>query len=231
MDLMTAVWSAASLLPPVSTGAGAAYQAMFLSLRRVILGRTLTMTALDEDVRLTVSEVVSLLDPHRLISGRLDVRVRATDIHWGDDDFGAASVVLHNVTLRPGAPPVVFAAPIEVTLDVPAATVDALLRRAAPELSGDIDDDGVARLRWLRRPGWGNVEVDIDLDPQVSVASLRVTPRAVTLAGRRINVPVGRQVHHFPLHRLPPEVQVTGVQTCPGVLRVHALLAAWQHPR
>ena len=53
MDVMTAVWSAATLLPSVSTGTGAAYQALFLTLRRVILGRTLTMNvgrrAADDD--------------------------------------------------------------------------------------------------------------------------------------------------------------------------------------
>src|SRR6185369_9820055 len=62
MDVMTAVWSAATLLPPVSTGAGAAYQAMFIALRRVVLGRTLTMQAAGEPLAMTVTDVVSLLN-------------------------------------------------------------------------------------------------------------------------------------------------------------------------
>lgn len=230
MDVMTAAWSAASLLPPVSTGTGAAYQTLFLALRRVILDRTLTMTAAGDEVQMTVTEVVSLLDPYHVLVGRLDIRLRVSDIRWGEDDFGEANVVLRNVQLRPGAPPVVFAAPVEVTLDVPGATVDALLRRARPELSGVIDDDGVARLHWARHPGWGNVEVDVDLDDSRSVAVLRVAARALTLAGRRLRVPAGRQPYHFELHRLPAEVQLTGVETAPGVLRLHALIAEWQHP-
>src|SRR6478609_6242546 len=90
MDVMTAVWSTATLLPSVSTGTGAAYQALFLTLRRVILGRTLTMK---------VTEVVSLLDPYLLISGRLDVRLTVTGVNWGERDLGYANVVLRNVQL------------------------------------------------------------------------------------------------------------------------------------
>ena len=86
MDVVTAVWSAADLLP-VRPGTGAAYQALFLALRRVILGRTLTTEVAGKPLRLTVHDVVSVLDPVHLIKGRLDVRVSLSGIRWDHYDF------------------------------------------------------------------------------------------------------------------------------------------------
>jgi hypothetical protein len=231
MDVMTAVWSAATLLPRASTGAGAAYQAMFLALRRVILGRTLTMKVAGEPLAMTVADVVSLLDPPLLLSGRLDVRVTVTGINWADSDFGHANVVLRNVQLRPGTPPAVSAAPVEVALHVPAATIGRLVREARPGMSVDIDDEGVARLHWARRPGWGHVEADIDVDDGGAVAAVRVTPRVLTVAGRHWNLPVRTRSYRLALTRLRPDVQLTGVHVGPGTLRVDALLPEWRLPR
>ena len=216
MDVMTAVWSAATLLPSVSTGTGAAYQALFLALRRVILGRTLTMKVAGEPLTMTVTEVVSLLDPYQLISGRLDVRLTVTGINWGESDFGHANVVLRNVQLRRGTPPVVFAAPVEVALHVPGAHDRQSVARARPGMSADIDDDGVARLHWARRPGWGNVEVDIDVDDGSAVAAVRVKPRALIVAGRHWKLPTRRPSYRIALTRLPPDAELTGVRVETG---------------
>ena len=70
MDAMTAVWSAAENLP-LRPGTGAAYQTLFLALRRVALGRTFTTEVAGDRLQVTVGEIVSLLDPLRLIKGRL----------------------------------------------------------------------------------------------------------------------------------------------------------------
>lgn len=235
MDVMTAVWSAASLLPPVSTGTGAAYQALFLALRRVILGRTLTMEVSGEPLTVTVADVVSLLDPYHLVSGRLDVRLALADIHWGESDFGHASVILRAIQLRPGTPPALFAAPVELTLHVPGGTIDSLLRAARPGMWADIDDDAVARLHWARRPGWGNVIVDIEADVDVAddgaAPAVRVIPRALILAGRHWKLPTRTKSYRIPLTLLPPGVRLTGVRLEPGTLRVDALLPEWRMPR
>ena len=230
MDVMTAVWSAATLLPSVSTGTGAAYQALFLTLRRVILGRTLTMNVAGEPLTMTVTEVVSLLDPYLLISGRLDVRLTVTGVNWGERDLGYANVVLRNVQLRPGTPPVVSAAPVEVTLHVPGATIGSLLREARPSMSADVDDDGVARLHWARRPGWGNAVVDIDVDDG-AVAAVRVIPRALIVAGRHWKLPTRMPSYRIALTRLPPGAEITGVGLEPGSLRVASVLPEWRTPR
>ena len=231
MDVMTAVWSAATLLPPVSTGTGAAYQALFLTLRRVILGRTLTMAAAGEPVSMTAAEVVSVMGPLHVIQGRLDVRLTLTDIRWGRLELGDANVVLRYVVLRPGNPPVVQAGPAELTLAVPSHTVATLVRQARPEISVGIGADAVARLHWARRPGWANVELDVDLDRVAAPPALRLTPRVFNVAGRRLTLP-GRTRHFpVPLTRLPADLQLIDVATRPEALRVVAVLPEWRAPR
>lgn len=226
MDVVTAVWSAADLLP-VRPGTGAAYQALFLALRRVILGRTLTTEVAGKPLRLTVHDVVSVLDPVHLIKGRLDVRVSLSGIRWAHYDFDHAEVVLRSVALRPGAPPLVSATPLDIRLDIPSVTLDALLRDARPGMSAEIDDDGTARVRWARRPGWGDVEVDLALDDGPDPA-LRITPRALTVAGRRLRVPAGMRDYRLALTHLPPDVQVTDLRCRPGGLRVYGTLPRWR---
>lgn len=231
MDVMTAVWSAAMLLPAVSTGTGAAYQALFLALRRVILGRTLTMDAAGEPLNMTVTEVVSVLGPLHVIQGRLDIRLALTDIRWGQRQLGTANVVLRNVVLRPGNPPSIKAAPLELTLTIPSRTVDTLVRETRPEVSVEIDDDAVARLHWARRPGWANVELDVDLDRAAAPPVLRLTPRAFNVARRRVHLPGRTQQFPVPLTRLPADLRLIDVATRPAALRVAAVLPEWRVPR
>ncbi len=234
MDLMTAVWSAAEHLP-LRPGTGAAYQTLFLALRRVALGRTFTTDVAGAGLQITVSEIVSLLDPLRLIRGQLDVRVSLVEIRWGDYEFDPSEVVLRRVALRSGTPPVVSAAPVEIRLDVPSATVDAMLRDARPGMSAHIGDDGVVRVRWARRPGWGHVECELGMAGGADGPVLTVSPRALVVAGRRLRVPVGESHrlanYRLALNLLPPGVEVTGVRCRPGVLRVQATLPEWQLPR
>ena len=108
--------------------------------------------------------------------GRLnDVRIAASDIRWEDKHFDHATVMLHNVHMRPSAPPVLVAAPVELTAEVPAAALDDLFRWAAPRLSGQVGGDGIARLRLARRPMLGHIEIDARLDGS---SMLWLRPRA-----------------------------------------------------
>ena len=229
MDAMTAVWSAAEYLP-LRPGTGAAYQTLFLALRRVALGRTFTTDAAGERLQVTVREIVSLLDPVRLIKGQLDIRLSLSEIRWGSYDFDPSEVVLRRVALRSGTPPVVSADLAELRLDIPTATLDAMVQRARPGMSVHIDDEGVARVRWARRPGWGNVECDLTVEAGPP-AVLKVGPRAFMIGGRRWRTPVGMQSYRLALDRLPPGLEVVGVRCRPGVLRVHATMPDWRLPR
>ena len=54
------------------------------------------------------------------------------------------------------APRRLVAAPVELTLDLPAPVLDELFRWAAPRLSGEIGADGIARISLARRKGSGH---------------------------------------------------------------------------
>ena len=77
---------------------------------------------------------------------------------------------------------------------------------------------------------WGNVEVDIDVDDG-AVAAVRVTPRALIVAGRHWKLPARIPSYRIALTRLPPGVELTGVRLEPGHLRVDAVLPEWRMPR
>ena len=60
----------------------------------------------DGDLTLTVTEFDSQLDVRGLSVGQLnDVRLAARDIRWDGSQFDRATAVLHNVHMRPSAPP------------------------------------------------------------------------------------------------------------------------------
>ncbi len=104
-----------------------------------------------------------------------EIRVAASDIEWGDQHLQRAVAVLRNVHIRPGVPPLVIAAPVELSTELPAKVFDDMLRQAAPRLHAQLNADSTARLHWARRPGWGSLEVDVD----VVGTTLWVRPRAL----------------------------------------------------
>jgi transposase len=157
--------SAAAALPPVSSGAAVAYRTLFMTIKQLAVGRTLNVRLDSGEMTLTVTEFDSRLDVRRLAVGQLnDVRLAAADIRWDQRSFSQATLVLHNVHLRPGVPPVLVATPIEVTLEMSSSALDDVFRSAFPRLTGHVDDDGVARLRLSRRPELGALEVDVEVD-------------------------------------------------------------------
>jgi hypothetical protein len=192
VDVVNAVWSTATLLPPVSTGAAAAYRTLYMTARRAVLGRTLTVPLPGGDVRLTVTELSSRLDPRRLALGQgEDVRLTASDIRWQNGVFERATALLRNVQLRPGAPPTLRAQAVELTVEVGSDALADLLASVTRRWTGEIDDAGVVRLRWARRPRWANVEVDAAVEDGPGPVLLRLTPRALAIGTRRWALPGG----------------------------------------
>src|SRR6201991_2367338 len=136
IDMLTSLWSTAAVAP-VSTGAAAAYRTLFTTLRRLVVGRRLTVALDDGDLMLTITEFDSRLDVRGLSVGQLnDVQLAARDICWHGNRFDRATAVLHNVHMKPTAPPVLVAAPVELTIEIPAPVVDDVFRWAGPRLSG-----------------------------------------------------------------------------------------------
>jgi hypothetical protein len=225
IDLLTALWSSAAVVP-VSTGAAAAYRTMFATVRRLVVGRRITI-GLDDGsaVRLTVTGIESRLDVRALAVGQLgDVRVDARDIRHGDNRFDRATALAHDVHVRPGVPPVLVAGPVELTLEIPTRALDTLIGWAAPRFAGEVGADAVARLRLTRRPGWGQLEVDAALDGQ----TLMLTPRAVLRGRRRWRLPAFVPAYPVRLPDLPHGLILTGVAFAPGLVSLSATLPRWQ---
>ena len=127
-------------------------------------------------------------------------------------DSDGATAVLHNVHVRPSAPPVLVAAPVELTLELPATVLDELFRLAAPRLAGEIGPDGIARLRLARRPALGHLEVDANLDG----STLWLKPRGLVLRRRRLRCRSARPAYPVRLPELPHGLQLTASASRPA---------------
>ncbi len=214
LDLLGVVWSSAAAMSP-----------LFTTVRRLVRGRRITVRLDRGDLAMTVTAFDSRLDMRRLAVGQLDdVRLAANDILWGRNKFTHATAVLRNVHLRQGVPPMLVAAPVELSLDIPGATLDELFLTAGNRFFGEVDADGVARVFWARRPGWGNVEVVTELDG----AALFVRPRAVSVARRRWTLPIGTPRYRIQLPELPHGLQLTDVRFEPDLLRLTGIVPEWR---
>ncbi|MCG5433161.1 hypothetical protein LV457_12830 [Mycobacterium sp. MYCO198283] len=225
LDTLGVLWSVAAAVPPVPQAAVLAHHALFATARRLLIGRRVTLCLDDRDLRLTVTGIEAR--SANLAVGRVgEVRVSAADICWAGGTFTVGSAVLHDVVLRPGMPPEVLAAPVELTAVLATDALDGLLRGVSPPsaLTGDIDEHGVARLRWARRPAWGGVEVDAELDGPM----LCLRARGVTVGRRRLPLPPRAPAYRVPLPELPHGLRLTGVGFSPGLLELTGVLPRWR---
>jgi hypothetical protein len=224
IDMLAALWSSAAVAP-VSSGAAAAYRTLFMTVRRLVVGRRLAVRLDDGDLTLIVTEFDSRLDVRALSVGQLnDVRLAARDIWWKSSRFDRAAAVLHNVHMKPTAPPVLVAAPVELTLEIPAPVLDELFRWAAPRLAGEVGEDGVARLRLANRPLLGNVEVEANLDG----STLWLKPRGLVLRQSRWRLPERTPAFPVRLPELPHGLTLTGISFAPGLVRLSGTLPEWR---
>jgi hypothetical protein len=228
LEMLASLWSSTGL-PSVSAGAAQAvavpYRTLFATLQQLLVGRQLTVRIGDHDVTLTVTELESELDPQGLAVGQLgEVRVAARDITWDENRLQSAVAVLRNVHIRPGVPPLVVAAPAELSSELPKDVFDDLLEQVAPQLRSELGEDGTARLRWARRPGWGGLEIDAD----VTGKTLWLRPRAFVTGQRRWKLPVRTPAYQVPLPELPHGLMITGVELASDTLRISGLLPEWR---
>jgi hypothetical protein len=202
-----------------------AYRTLFPAVRHMVVGRRIAVPVDTGELTLTVTELDSRFDVRALSAGRLgDVRLAARDLQWAGHRFDHATAVLHGVRLLPSVPPVLSAAPVELTLDVPTAALDGLFTVAAPRLAGEIGPDGVARLRMAGRPGLGHLEVDAQLDG----ATLWVRPRGVSLRQTRWPLPRLTPAYRVELPTLPHGLQLTALEFAPGLVRLTGTLPQWR---
>jgi hypothetical protein len=232
LEMLGSLWSSTGL-PAVSAGAAfaaaAPYRTLFLTLQQLLVGKEVTVRIGDHDVVLTVTELDSALEPQGLAVGQLgDVRLAVRDIRWGDNlsrnHLQSAVAVLHNLHIRPGVPPLVVSAPAELSTALPANIFDEVLRQAVPQLRGELCEDGNARLRWARRPGWGGLDVDVDAVGK----TLWLRPRALVTGRRRWILPARMPGYQVPLPELPHGLLVTSVRVGVDSLQISGLLPEWR---
>lgn len=224
IDMLSSLWSTAAV-GPVSSGAAMAYRTLFTTVRRLVVGRRLAIRLDNGELTLTVTEFDSRLDVRGLAVGQLnDVRIAARDICWQGNEFEHATAVLHNVHMRPTVPPVLVAAPVDLTLEVPTAALHDLFRWAAPRLAGEVGGDGIARLRMARRPLLGHLEVDARLDG----STLWLRPRVAVLRRSRWTLPAITPAYPVRLPELPHGLRLTGIAFAPDAVHLSASVAEWQ---
>jgi hypothetical protein len=131
---------------------------------------------------------------------------------------------MHNVHVKPTAPPVLVAAPVELTLEIPAPVLDDLFRWAVPRLSGEVGADGIARLRLARRPLLGHVEVDARLDG----STLWLKPHGLTVRQSQWRLPARTPAYPVRLPELPQGLTLTGISFAPGVVCLTGTVPEWR---
>jgi hypothetical protein len=226
LNLLTSLWSLAAVTP-VTGSAAAAYRTLFLTVRRVVVGRRVGVQLDDRELTLTVTEFDSRLDLRALSAGQIgNVRLAARDIRWGDACFERATAVLRNVHIAPSTQPELVAAPVELTVEVPAPALDDLFAWAAPRYRAQVGPDGIARVRLNRRPGLGHLEIDTRLDG----STLWLTPSAVTLGRRRWALPARVPSYPVQLPELPHGLQLTRIGFEPHLLCLQGTLPEWRMP-
>ena len=199
----------------------AAYKTLFVTARQLVVGRRLSVRLDDGTLDLTVTRLSFRSHLGRATSA---VRLDAKDISWRDYEIGRAHVVLHDFHLRGTLRPTeLVAAPVELTVELPAPTLDDVFRWAAPRLAGEVGSDGIGRLHFARRRGTGHVEVDVRLDG----STLWVTPRAV-VRRRRWNLPARTPSYGVRVPELPHGLELTSIEFAPGVVRLTGTLPHWR---
>jgi hypothetical protein len=223
-DRIASLWWTPSV-PAVTSPALAAYRTLLMTLRRLIVGRRVTVQLDERDLTLRVTEFDFEVDLRGLAIGQLgDVHIAAGDISWGDYRFDEATAVLRDAHFRPSTQSQLAAAPVELSLKLPSAMLQDLVRQAMPWLIAEVGTDGVARLQWAQRPSWGHLELDV----RAVGAALWLKPRTLVIGRRRWALPERVPVYPIALPDLPSGLLITRVTVAPGAVMLYGLLPQWE---
>jgi hypothetical protein len=205
-------------------GGRSALQGLLDAVRARLVGRKLTFGSGADALTLTLEDVAANPDPLLLAVGQLgEVTLTAKQVQWREFEFVAARATARNTHTRPGARPVLIAAPVDLVVSVSDAQLNRLVARRSPRVELQITDDArvVARLR--RHPTWGWLEVE------PSVEGRRVMFRPLRLGTSRKTsriLPTLPHVH-FALP-LGDDLHVTRLDVRAASLDVHIRLSEWR---
>lgn len=223
-DRLGELWS---FTPGAAMAAGpmAGFRTKFLDLRRLAVGRSLKVRLGKSDLALTVTEFDSQLDLRSLTVGQIgDLHIEARDISWDRYRFDHGTADLRNVHIRTATPAVLVAAPVELSVSFPVTLLEQLVAESSSRFGAELDDDGVARLKWARRPLWGHVELAV----QLVGPALWLTPRAVIAGRKRFRLPERVPTYPIRLPGLPKGFIVTSATVESGTVSVRGLLPEWR---
>lgn len=224
LEMLSSLWTAAGL-PSIGATAVVPYRVLFMTLQHLLVGKELTVRMKENDLELTVTEFDSPLDPRELAAGQFgEVRFGAKDVRWDEHCFDDLTAVLSNVHVRPGVPPVLVAAPVQLSATLSAESLFELVDRAVPAIRGELRDDGSVHLMWSRTPGFGSLEVDVEAVGN----TLWLKPRAVTTGRKRWSLPSRAPSYPLPLPNLPQGLLLTSVEFDDGHLKLAGLLPQWR---
>jgi hypothetical protein len=223
-DKFVAMWTSSGI-PTLGASADAGYRAVFATIRRAVVGRTLKVDISEgRPLTLSITKMDSDLELLGLAVGQFgDVAVEANDIGWDGYRCAHAAATLRNLHFRPSTQSLV-AAPVELNIQLPSDLVESLLGRTVSNVGGTIGADAIARLHWRRHPGWGHLEVDID----VRAAAVRLKPRALVVRQRRWTLPAWIPAYTLAMPDLPLGLVVKSLVPRPCSLLVSAVLPEWR---
>ncbi|WP_285030419.1 hypothetical protein [Mycolicibacterium sp. lyk4-40-TYG-92] len=231
LDALSSFWSSAAGRA-LTSGPVGAYQTLFDTLRKQLVGRRMTVKLKSGEMTLTVTAIDADLEVRSLSVGQLNtVSISAADIVWHGWQFDKATAVLHNTHVKPSNTPVLVAAPLELTIEMSTEALDKVIERASslpgravPRLLGQIDAGGVAQIRWAKRPDLGHLEVDATIDG----STLLVKPRLVALRRARWHLPKRLPAYRIQLPKLPRELTPTSVSFSPETLQLTGRMPEWR---
>ena len=214
--------AAASLgLPTPGTFPGDPFVMMVSAARSWLIGKKRAFRLRDQEVTLFLTDI-SVEGPEiaRAVGQYGQVTIAARDIGWGDHQLERMTVRARNVHVRPGARPVLMAAPVLCEALVPASTVSRWLATRAPRLSLTLRE-GVPQIAVAGAP-WARVEVE----PAAQGRSIRIQPRALHLRNRRL--PLRFPPLHLSLPVLRGGLMLTSIEPAPAGFVLRWEVTEWE---
>ena len=202
-------------------GGRTALQGLLGVVRARLVGRRLTFGSGADALTLTLEDVTASADPLLLAVGQLgEVTLTATQVQWRDFEFDSARATAHNTHTRPGARPLLIAAPVDIVVTVTDAQLSRLVAERSPRVELQITEDARVMARLRRHPTWGWLEVE----PSVEGRRVLFRPLRVGTSRKASRIlPTLPQVH-FALP-LGDGLQITRLEVGSGALDVHVRMS------